>query len=164
MAETSASRARKRPPRKETTPNADAASKGSTGNPETPDLETPTPVKRTPADRKLAASVAGTYQAIGMGMIGIGMRIEDAGLVGTGTATVNGSEQIAEAWLDLADKNPQVKKALKKFTEVSAAGTLIGLHITLLIPILIDRKVIPEPFGMMAAGFTAGVNGNGANN
>ena len=150
---------RTRPSRAKTAPKVtDPEPSGSPSE----DLSPPTPTKRTPADKKLAASIAGTYQAIGMGIIGIGMARNDGGLAGTGTATVNNAEQIAEAWLDLADKNPSVKKALKKFTEISATGTLVGLHITLLIPLLIDRQVIPEPMADMAMGFAAGAtNGNG---
>lgn len=122
----------------------------------TPKDDAPKP--RTPADRKLAASVAGGYQTIGALITGIGFRIEDSGLVGTGTATINNSEMLAEAWMDLADKNPKVKDTLKRLTEVTTVGVLVSLHLATLMPLLIDRGVVPP--GVAAMAFAGPANGN----
>lgn len=116
------------------------------------------PKQRTPADRKLAASVAGGYQTIGALITGIGFRIEDQGLVGTGAATINNSEMLAEAWMDLADKNPKVKDTLRRLTEVTTVGVLVSLHLATLMPLLIDRGVVPP--GVAAMAFAGPDNGN----
>jgi hypothetical protein len=118
-----------------------------------------TPKPRTAADKKLAASIAGGYQSIGGLIIGIGARFEDQGLVGTGAATINNAEMIAEAWIDVSQKNPKVKAWLEKITEVSALGVLVSLHVATVLPLLMDRGVIPP--GMMAFAAPPASNGNG---
>jgi hypothetical protein len=110
----------------------------------------PEPKRRTPTDKKLASSIAGTYQAVGVTLIGFGQHKDDKGLVFTGIKVCESAEPIADAWLDLADQNPAVKKALKKFTEVTAAGTLIGMHVSMILPLLADRNIVP---GFLAGGF-----------
>lgn len=116
---------------------------------------------RTAADKKLGVSVAGFYQTAGLGLLAMGMNREDAGLAGTGTALIENAETVAEAWLDLADQNPAVKRALVKFTQVSAAGTLVTMHGMMLLPLLADRGVIPPMVAATMAG-QAQQNGNGA--
>lgn len=106
--------------------------------------------KRTPADKKLGAELASAYQGIGLAVIGIGISREDNGVRDTGVSMVNHAEQAAEAWLDLADQNPAVKRALKKFTEASAIGSLVVVHLSMAAPLLADRGVIPAPLAAMA--------------
>jgi hypothetical protein len=96
---------------------------------------------RTPADRKLAASIAEMYQMLGMVGMGVATTKQDQGIAGTSAAVLQNSEAIAEAWMDLADKNPKVKAALKSITEVSAIGAVVGLHVTCALPFLADRGV-----------------------
>lgn len=115
--------------------------------------------RRTPNDRKLGESVEGLYQVIGASLTGIGLRVNDAGLANAGVATIERAEVISEAWLDLADSNPKVKSALLKLTEVSSVGVLVGLHLTIALPILIDRKIVPDSM----AAHMATANGNGSN-
>lgn len=148
-----------RPPRRERAPRNRARTQDNTPPPP-PEEPAPTPPKkRTPADKKLASSIASTYQGIGLMVTAAGMSRGDGGVAGTGTAIVEQAEAAAEAWLVLADQNPKVKAALRKFTEGSAFAGLVAVHIPVVMPLLASRGVIPVSFaeGMAAASM---MNGN----
>lgn len=132
-----------RPPRDETPPKVKPAE----------------PKKRTPTDKKLAAELASTYQGIGLAVMGVGNLRQDPGVIATGVAVVEHAEQASEAWLDLADQNPKVKAALKRFTEASAVGSLVMVHASMLIPLAASRGIIPGP---LAAAAAAASNGGAA--
>jgi hypothetical protein len=108
-----------------------------------PSVELPTrePRQRAPNDRKLALSLAETYQTIGAVGFGFAQVKQDEGLAHTSARVIENAEAIAEAWMDLADKNPKVKSALKGLTEVSSIGVLAGLHFTCALPFLISRGI-----------------------
>lgn len=95
-------------------------------------------------DDQLRESLTTNYQMVGMLVIGIGMPREDPGLIGMGTQMVNRSDAVADAWLELAEKNPKVKAALRRFSEGSAAATLIGVHLSMAAPLLASRGIVPE--------------------
>lgn len=155
--------ATERPPRDETTPKA----KPRASRAKAPPTE-PAPKQRTSADRKLADSLAGVYQMVGAGIVGIGQTRLMAGiasdnaravahgnrLTNMGVQTVNLSETAAEAWLDVADQNPKVKRALKRFSETSATAVLIGIHFQMLLPMLPF-----DPEALVAAAATPATNG-----
>jgi hypothetical protein len=112
----------------------------------------PTPAKLTPDEKKLAASISQVYQAVGAGCIGLGLRFQDEGLQGTGAQTFEMADALSVAWIDLARKNPKVKVWLKKVTEVSSVGVLVGMHLTILVPLLSSRGILPT-------GLIGGLNG-----
>lgn len=97
----------------------------------------------TPDEKKLAASISMGYQTMGMGMIALSFQLEDRGLNGVGNRMTTMADSTAAAWVELGRKNPTVKAYLKKITEVSAAGTVIGIHLTMFIPLLVNRGVLP---------------------
>lgn len=124
------------------------------------------PTPHTPDEKKLAISIASGYGAIGMGVVGLGMRMGDLGLQGTGLEIVNQADAVSSAWVDLSRKNPKVKAYLKKITEVSAAGVVIGIHVSMLIPILASRGVLPAGMAGMTEpqeDFDPNTNGHGGN-
>ena len=143
-------KAGERPPRGETPPKREPKAKPKAAAAE------PTPKRRTPTDRKLAAELTSTYQGIGLAVSGIGVARSDTGLMGTGAAMVNNAEHASEAWLDLADQNPRVKAALVKFTEASAIGSLVAVHLSMAVPLLASRGVIPDQFVAAMSGATGG--------
>lgn len=154
---------RKRPPRTTRPPRVTEA---------TVETEVPkesAPKKRPPTDRRIADSITGTYQSAGMVIIAAAMARQDEGLLGTGQAVVNGAESASEAWLELADQNPKVKKALQRFSEGSAVATLFAVHIGMVLPLAASRGVLPPMFGAATAAAAAGggmpmppsMNGNG---
>lgn len=127
------------------------------GTTETPDSAAsqpaqPKPRARPPADAKLAESVRGMYQGVGMLALGVGMQRQHQALVQFGAALMEpeidprtgepipdgrtGADKITDAWMTLADRNPRVKATLVKFTEGGAAAEVIVLHATLLYPFL----------------------------
>lgn len=130
----------------EPTPRARARTKT------TPDAITDTPdpvsppaqtIKRTAEERKLAEAVTGAYQMIGVGVIGIGMRLGDEGLSGSGEKMVEMAESTADAWIDLARRNPKVRAYLVKITQASATANVIGMHVAMFTPLLASRGVFP---------------------
>jgi hypothetical protein len=142
-----------RPPRDESPPRAKPRTTPRAAAPRTkPAAATDDGPKRTPADRKLAASVAEMYQMLGMIGMGLAVPREDRGLAGTSNAFLVNAEAIAEAWMDLADKNPRVKAMLKSVTEVSAVGAVVGLHVTCILPFLSDRGIGGPIVANMAGG------------
>lgn len=97
----------------------------------------------TPDEKKLAASISMGYQTMGMGMVALSFQLNDRGINGVGDRMVTMADSTAAAWVELGRKNPTVKAYLKKITEVSAAGTVIGIHLTMFIPLLVNRGVLP---------------------
>lgn len=135
---------------------------GTTETPETSGIPTPPPapsptaVKRTPADNKLAASVRGMYEGLGMIALQFGMNGGDPRLLQVGQTLMapemridlasgtpvltddprTGADKITDAWMTLADRNPRVKDALKRFTEGGAFAEVAVLHFGLVFPFL----------------------------
>lgn len=152
-----------RPPRETRTPRAARARAEKEAEPK---QETPKP-KVTPTNRKLKASVQSTYESVGLLVIGVGMSKQDNGLIGSGQAITTNAEAAADAWLELADQNPAVKRAMQRFAEGSAVATLVTVHVGMLLPLAASRGVIPAAFmGMPGMAPTepeptAAQNGNG---
>lgn len=148
-----------RAPRGERAPRARAATP-----PSPPPADEPSPpagIPFTPDERKLAASISGTYSMMGTGLIGIGMRMDDAGIAGSGVSMVNMAEETAAAWIELSRKNPKVKAYLKKITEAGASAVVIGMHIAMFMPLLASRGILPESMmGNMMGTPEPSVNGN----
>lgn len=144
-----------RPPRDETPPRARATADDP---PESGATVKQAPL--TPDEKKLAQSIEQAYGMIGAGIAGIGLRLQDHGLQGTGIETCNMAESLSLAWIELARKNPRVKQYLKKIVEASAAGVLVGMHVAVLLPLLVDRGIIPLQMAGMAAA-AGSTNGDG---
>jgi hypothetical protein len=106
---------------------------------------------RTPDEKRLIEALNDTYQMLGMVFIGVGMRIEDVGLQASGMKTVEMAPVIADAWIDLSRRNPAVKAALKRLTEVTAGGVILGYHFSILAPYLASRGIVPAQFVTDAA-------------
>lgn len=152
-----AKRQARRPAKGETPPKATDDS--------TQELPPITPKRRSGNDKKLADALTKGYQTIGIAAMGIGARKGDNGIAGTGLAMVESAEAAADAWMELADKNPKVKIALQRITEVTAVGVLAGIHVGIMFPLLVDRGVVPPTIvsmmgDMMTADDAAG-NGHG---
>lgn len=102
------------------------------------------PRKRIGAERRLMEALTGAYLSAGMALQGFGalqtirspvpleapppvMRL---GLVLMDETTV---DRAVTAWMEVADQNPRVKKALIKAMEGTAIATLIGVHISMVL-------------------------------
>lgn len=117
----------------------------------TDDLKQEIPEKKplTPTDKKLAEDLTQIYATIGLAIHGIGSVREDVGLSNMGMAVIQRAETLSENWLELANTNPAIKKALKKITEGGAWGSLIIGHAICIVPFLADRGVIPPAVAEM---------------
>lgn len=102
------------------------------------------PRKRIGAERRLVEALSGTYLSAGMALQGIGafqtlrspvpletpppaMRL---GLVLMDEDTV---DRAVQAWMEVADQNPRVKKALIRAMEGTAIATLVGVHLSMVL-------------------------------
>jgi hypothetical protein len=101
---------------------------------------------------RLRDDIAQFYGTLGMAAVGIGIATGDAGINGTGQAIVMRADTIADAWVELAQKNLKVKKALEQITGATSMGGIIGVHVMVLIPFLADRGMVPP---LVAAAFQA---------
>jgi hypothetical protein len=130
-----------------------------------PPVEPTVKGKRTPTDRKLALQIEGAYTALGMGVTTIGMQRGDERVMMSGQSFMEKADDIAEQWMVLADANPKIKAALKKFTETSAMAGLVGVHVACLMPIIVSY--LPAPlagaFASAAMQDDPSQNGNGYN-
>lgn len=117
--------ARKAPPPPPPPPIADAPPLSGVGE----GIPTPEQRDRSPKMRKLQASVAGVY-IMGGGVLSTlpeqmgGTRVK---LIGMSVA--RSSDEIAEAWIDLAEDDKRVLKMLESLTSFSGWGKVIGVHL-----------------------------------
>ena len=113
--------------------------------------------------RDLAEAVESSYQMVGMVA---GMAARDEFQRAAAVHIINQSGVAADAWIDLAEKNPKVKAALQKFVSGTASAQLLTIHLTMFAPLLASHGVIPKNLGVMilgaegAAAAAAASNGN----
>jgi hypothetical protein len=96
-----------------------------------------TTIKRSPADKKLQAQLSATYQTIGLAIGTVGIQLGKSNIQLSGESFATNGDAIAAEWMRVADTNPKVKEALKRITQTSALGGLVGLHLSCLFPIII---------------------------
>ena len=108
----------------------------------------PTP-KITGNDAKLHASLVRFYGMAGMGLRTAGTMKGDLGLATAGVNIVATASDTADAWIELAQQNPRVRKVLEGFVQGSAAANLAGAHIAMVLPVLAARGVVPPQMGAM---------------
>lgn len=99
-------------------------------------------------DDKLREALTQTYVGIGaaagpvMGLFGMS---EDQCNAASAMIAMS-AEQCAEAWVQLAGTNPQVRKTLEKMTEAGGWGTVVFAHVALGMGIAAAVKATaPEP-------------------
>jgi len=95
---------------------------------ETPDIETEEKRERTAKMGKLQVAVESAYALLA------GLFVTVPGPLGQklkpiGSSLKNATPEIAEAWIDLAEDDPRVRKALESLTSISGWGKLVGLHL-----------------------------------
>lgn len=107
------------------------------------------PGYRTPKERKLQASLTAAYEGLGVGVSLLGVQLQDEGIAQTGVK-INGMADItADAWLELAKENPKIMETLIRLTEASKMGVLVGCHIAMIVPFLVNRGMVPAHVGGM---------------
>lgn len=84
------------------------------------------PGKRTPTNAKLEEKIARFYMMMGTVMRPFGRWYPSLTDVGDTVKTF--SSEAAEAWMELAEENSEVKKKLEDWTSASIYGNIIGIH------------------------------------
>lgn len=168
-----------KPPRGESPPRANrpnpsgAGGSGARGG-ESSGAAAPTPSFKG-NDAKLHGALVQFYGTVGMGMHALATMRGDVGMVAASVNIVASAEDTANAWVELAQNNAQVRKMLEGFIQGSAVATLVGCHVTMIVPVLSARKMVPPEVGNMmlkpeareaasqyaAAAAAAQTNGNG---
>lgn len=76
------------------------------------------------------------FAQFGHTLMGPEMRVSLTGEMVPTDDPRSGADKITDAWMTLADRNPRVKDALKRFTEGGAFAEVAVLHIGLVYPFL----------------------------
>jgi hypothetical protein len=84
---------------------------------------------RTPKLQKLESAVAGLYIMTGGALSTLPEQVGGARVKMIGLSVAQSSDEIAEAWIDLAEDDRRVLKALESLTSFSGWGKVIGVHL-----------------------------------
>lgn len=129
------------------------------------DVKDGTPAKETPAKEKpkvdslaneggtrpkwardLKEELESNYQMIGT-VLGVAAKTQFQSMAAQNFIESSGAA--ADAWVDVAEKNPKIKAALLKFTSGTAMAQVVSVHVTMLLPVLSGYGVVPENAGAM---------------
>jgi hypothetical protein len=105
----------------------------------------PEPKVRSKRDRDLIAALAQFYGMVGIGLTAAGQGINNPGLAVAGVNVASRGEVTAEAWVDLAENNPAIRKALEGFLAGSAWATVIGGHVMMAAPVALSLRTDTPP-------------------
>ena len=127
------------------------------------DLPEPDKRHRTPKLQKLESAVSGLYIMAGGGLSTLPDQVGGQRVKLIGISLAQSADEIAEAWLDLAEDDKRVLKALESLTSFSGWGKVIGVHLiaigTSAPGIVGAMQQPPPPFGQQQQQG----NGNGMN-
>lgn len=113
------------------------------------------PPKRDTGEGKPGAPVAQHAKRAGPGMAKLREQLTDLYVsIGTmvvtpldrlaGTLMIASAPDLAQTWVDLAETNPAVKRALQKMVEAGGWGGVVIAHGMLLMPVLANRGLFPD--------------------
>lgn len=122
-------------------PGASSDTGGDGGTPTAPERN------RTPKMRKLEESIAGVYIMIGGAFTAFPAAAVPPQMKAIGLSFVQNSEEIAAAWIDLAEDDKRVLKTLESLTSFSGWGKVIGVHFMAIGGIAVPgiAAAIPQP-------------------
>lgn len=107
---------------------------------------------RSPKMQKLESSVAGLYIMLGGAMSTLPEQVGGTRLRVVGLSVARSADEIAEAWLDLAEDDKRVLKALESLTSFSGWGKVIGVHLMAVGSAVPGIAAMPSFGGGMTAG------------
>lgn len=140
-AKAAATRARKRAERLAAEPEQ-AAPDTSSDRPPRAAGASSTTTPRKPANPRTAASITRIRAGLVMTftMAGMGVSVYDGW---DGQVIALNAERLADAWCELAEQNPRVRKALERMLEGSAWGGAIGTTAAVAVPIAVRHGMLP---------------------
>jgi hypothetical protein len=71
-----------------------------------------------------------------------------------GTLMHKRAGELAEAWVDLAERDPRVKRTLERLLEATGWGGIVAAHVAIVIPVIANRGMLPDGIANGAAAFT----------
>ena len=97
------------------------------------------PKERTRELKRLEDQLTDVYASIGVwgGMAGQFGHL-------TGQVVARNSTNLAASWVDLAEKNPGVRRALQNFVQAGGWAGVIGAHVAVALPIAAMAGVLPR--------------------
>lgn len=128
------------PPGKDEKPRASGAAAATGGG-----------KRAAPGSRKLQEQLAELYVSIGTMVV---TPVDPL----AGALFVARSDELAQTWVDLAETNPKVKKALLKLVEAGGWGGVVIAHGMLLFPVLVNRGLFPDHVAVPGAMLTIAQN------
>lgn len=84
---------------------------------------------RTPKMEKLEGAVAGMYIMTGGALSTLPAQFAPNQIKMVGVSLAKSCDEIAEAWIDLAEDDKRVLKALESLTSFSGWGKIVGVHL-----------------------------------
>ena len=102
------------------------------------------PGRRTPTNAKLEEKIGRFYMMLGTVMRPFGRWYTP--LTDVGDSVKEFSGEAAEAWMELAEENPEIKKKLEEWTSASIYGNIVGIHFAMFM------AAAPGPVQQMASG------------
>jgi hypothetical protein len=100
-------------------------------------------------DRKLHEALTRMYTSVGIGMQGVAMMRGDGGLAIAAVNITSVASDTADAWMELAQQNPRVRATLEGLVQGSAVATLAACHVSMVVPVLASRGVVPGELANM---------------
>lgn len=135
------------PPRR-TPPRAQSSTNGK-GKAKPVEQERQPVRRRTAQDNAAREALVGIYTMGGAALAASAVAREDHPLAAAGMNVIGNAERVADAWMDLADRNPRIRAMLHKLSEGSAIGTLVGLHVSMAMPVLAAKGLVPPQVAIM---------------
>lgn len=123
-----------------------ASSEHTRTTPKVPPVDPPRSTRRGDS-RKLKEALERFYATIGGGVATAGMFTGNIGMVASGTNIATRSDEVSEAWMELADTNPKVKKFLESFMEGSSVANLVAAHLSMVVPLIAAQGIVPAQMG-----------------
>jgi hypothetical protein len=105
-------------------PREKKSASGSKKPPMSPGEDTPR--RLTPTEQKLRDDISRFYMMVGTIIRPFGRWIPFLQPIGDNVKIF--SQDAADAWIDLAKKDPRIKEKLEQWTSASAWGSVIGIH------------------------------------
>lgn len=90
---------------------------------------------------QLVSQLADLYRVLGLG---IGFMDGFSGM-----AIADRSEDMAESWRTVIDRDPKIRKVLERMVTGSGWGTVVTVHAITLLPILSHKGMLPRGVGEM---------------
>jgi hypothetical protein len=111
-----------------------------------PSLES-APKQRGPGMRKLETQLRELYETLAVVVVA---PLDQLG----GTLMHKRAGELAEAWVDLAERDPRVKRTLERLLEATGWGGIVAAHVAIVIPVIANRGMLPDGIANGAAAFT----------